>query len=372
MLAKTYIDTERRKHMSETRRSGLEKRYAESARTKDSGGGGQIFNFPSSTKFYKPRDDRRNRIIIVPYTVKSKNHPLVVQGKLEIGEIDSVMDVWVHRSVGPGEIDVVCLKKNYLKSCPCCIQADEYKAKGMEKEYKALKASRRVTYNVLDANDVDKGLMIFSASHYLFDKELVEEAIAAGKDGRMVDYAGIDHGRIITFRGSMTSAGKTEFMEFKSFSFEARDEVITAKELDRLIDKTISLDEIMKVMTSSEVEAAIYGLGDDDDDDRPRTQSASSRDADEEERSSRRSRDDEDEKPSRRERDRDTEESQERRHRRDDDEGEKSSSKKEDSCPAGYEFGKDWDRKEECDHCKVWDRCEDAYMDQKKKEKETK
>jgi len=338
--------------MSETRRSGLQKRYAEAQKTKDSGGGGQIFNFPTDTKFYKPRE-ATNRIIIVPYTIKTKKHPMVAQGKYEIGEIDCVMDVWVHQRVGAGEMDMVCLKKNYLKACPVCEQAEEYKAKGMEKEYKALKPSRRVIYNVLDARDVEKGLMIFSTSHYLFEKELVEEAIAAGGERGMVDYAGIERGKIVRFRGATTSIERVEFLEFKSFSFEDREDDITAKELDNLIEKrSISLDEIMKVMTYDEMQAALYGQGDGDEETRSRS---SSRDTDRDERLSRRDREEDD--------------SEHRRHRDGDDEKKSEDPRREDVCPFDYVFGEDWDRKKECARCKVWDKCEDAYR-KIKKEKE--
>lgn len=408
-----------------TSSSSLKNRYAESARTKDSGGSNGPFSFPSETKFYKAKE-ARNRLIILSFPIKTKKHPLVAKGRWKVGDQDYVMDVWVHQRFGGGDQDFVCLKKNYNKPCPCCELAEEYRQAGKEEEYKAAKASRRVVYNVLDARSPEKGVMIFSTSHYLFEHELIEEAIASGVGGEPVDFAvdflrkdedgrvdlGVENGKVISFRGAMTKLGQNEYLEFKSFSFEARDESLPRD----IQSEVISLDEALTVMSYDDMQSAVYGQ-DDDEEEEEHGESGRGRGEEQEERSSRRERDDdrddrrergrdrEEERPSR-DRDGDREERDDRRSSRDDDrprerdrdrdddrrrdedrprdrdedrprdrDAEKPRDEKPkdeakgDTCPAGYKFPDDWDKKPECSKCKVWDRCGDALEAAKKAKK---
>jgi hypothetical protein len=344
--------------------SSLKNRYRESARTKDTGAGSGPFNLPSETKFYKPKE-ARNRVIILPFKMTSKKHPLIAQGRCKVGDDDYVMDVWVHQRAGEGEVDIVCLKKNYHKACPVCAMAEEYREQGKEEEYKALKPSRRVVYNILDARAPEKGVMVFMTSHYLFEKELIEEALASGDGGEPVDFADIENGKIISFRGSMTKIGNNEYLEYKSFSFEEREEP-----LPKGIEKeVIPLDECLKVLSHDEIEAVLYGQGEEDFEDKPADkEERSPRHRDEEEdrtaRSSRRDRDEGDEdRPSRSSRRGDAEEVDEekpsRSSRRDRDDEEKPADSK-GGCPHGHKYPQDWDKKSECAKCKIWDKCGDA------------
>lgn len=366
------------------KKSSLQKRYNKSFETKDSGGGGSVFAFPSETKFFKPKE-ARNEIILVPYKIKTKKHPMVASGDMEIGDEDYVMDVWVHRSVGPGEVDVVCLKNNYHKACPCCEQAKEFRDAGDEKSFKALKASRRVYYNVLNARKMDAGVQVFATSHYLFEKELIDEA-SSDSDGKgvNVDFASVEDGKVISFRGAMTNIGKTEFMEFKSISFADRDK--DQEITDEDLASAVSFDEVMKVLTPDEIKKVLYSgaASDDEDEDGASTRSSRrNRDKDEDEDEDdkgrgkgRRDNDDEEEsssRSSRRNRDKDDEgddeEEQSSRSRRNRDKDESNKPKeepKENTCPEGYNYPDDWDQKKGCEKCKIWDRCNDAFDELKK------
>ena len=169
----------------------------------------------------------------------------VKKGEFEIGDKDYVMDIFTHRGVGPSEATVLCLKNTYGKPCPICEYAAQLKKQGKEDEAAALKASRRVFYNVQDLKNPDK-LMIFEASHYLFEKELIDEA-RDDDEGGFVDFADEETGKEIKFRCSKVTKGGYEFNEFKSFSFEERDENIP----DELLENAISFDEILNLTPSS-------------------------------------------------------------------------------------------------------------------------
>ncbi len=377
------------------KKGGLAKRYQASYESKGSSGGkAGVMDWKKvdgEVQFFSPAEGR-NRINIIPYTIKSKNHPLVKKGEFEVGDKDYVMDIFVHRGVGPSEASVLCLKNTYGKPCPICEQSALLRKQGKEDEAGALKPSRRVFYNVQDLKNPDV-LKVFEASHYLFEKELIDEA-RDDEEGGFVDFADEESGKEIKFRCSKTSKGGFEFNEFKSFSFEDRDENIP----DELLESAISFDEIMNVPTYEEAEKILYGRDEDEDEDeeedevpaKKSSKKAVAKDEDEDDV------DDDDEEPAPKktakkkpaveedDEDEDLEEDEEEKPAKkpakkskvveedDDDEQEdeddeppaKKPSKKEKDCggdckkrPFGHKFGEDTDEFDDCDDCDIWDKC---------------
>ena len=352
--------------MVNKKKGGLSKRYQASFDTKESRGGSKngVMDWrkvDGEVNFFKPAEGK-NRINIIPYVIKSKNHPLVKRGEFEIGDTDYAMDYWVHRSVGLSEANVICLKETYGKPCPICEQSALLAKEGKDKEAKDLKPKRRVIYNIQDLKEPDK-LKVFEASHNLFEKELIDEA-RDDEEGGFVDFADVEDGKEVKFRASETSFGKIKYMEFKSFGFEDRDEPIP----DELVESAISFDEIMNVPTYEEVEKILYGQEDEDsdEDDYDETPKKSSKKVADE--------DDEDDEPApaKKSKHRDEEDEDE------DDEPPKKSSKKsfddmedvEDEppkkagkCPFGHKFGSDVDGFDDCDNCDCWDKCTKTYRE---------
>ena len=247
------------------KKSTLGKRYQSSYASKSSGGNAkkQVMDWKKvdgDVTFFSVSEGK-NRINIVPYTIKSKNHPLVKSGDMEIGDTDYVMDVYVHRGVGASEGSVICLKETYGKPCPICEQMALLRKQGKNDEAGDLKPSRRVFYNVENIKEPGK-LQVFETSHYLFEKELIDEA-RDDEEGGFIDFADPVKGKEIKFRANKVKKNKFEFTEYKSFSFEDRDEPVS----DELLESAISFDEIMTVPTYEEVEKMFYGTDDDEDDD---------------------------------------------------------------------------------------------------------
>lgn len=354
------------------------KRYAESYKTRggDSGNIGVMDwkKYDGDITFFSPKEGR-NRINIVPFIIKTKNHPLVAKKRWDIGDADYVLDVYTHRSVGPTESTVLCLKQTYGKPCPICEQQQEFQQQGKQKEAASLKASRRVFYNIEDLKEPGK-LKVFETSHYLFEKELIEEANA--DDCNTVDFADVESGKEIKFRCSKVSRGGFEFNEYKGFSFEERDENLDEK----LVDAAISFDELLRVPTYEEAKNILFGIEDEgeDDEERETPQKTVAKEHVEED-------NEEDEKPVRPARKR-VEEEEEGDDEEDVDELEPHNSKKPvakeddeedegndkepepkkpakaskncDGCPFGHCFGKDCDNTEDCDECNEWDKCVNA------------
>lgn len=333
--------------MLNKKKSSLSKRYQTSYESKDSGGGNRkgVMDWSKSNSeinFFSPQEGR-NRINIVPYTIKTKNHPLVKRGELEIGDLDYVMDIFIHKNIGPSEASVLCLKNTYGKPCPICELQAKLKKEGKEKEANELKASRRVFYNIEDLKEPGK-LKIFETSHYLFEKELIDEA-RDDEEGGFIDFADVDEGKEIKFRASEVQKGNMKYKEFKSFSFEDRDEKLS----EDLIESAVSFDEIIRIPTYEESEKILYGVDEDDEQEEKTSKKSESVDDDEveEKKPTHKDEDDEDETP--------------KKSKSEDDEQEEEEPKKCDkkcgNCPFGHEFGKDTDDFDDCDDCDVWDKC---------------
>lgn len=346
------------KKKTKKRRAISQSRYNKSYNTKDTGGSlGSPFDWKraeTEVKFYKAKEGK-NKINIIPYEIKSKNHPLVKSGDAEIGDLDYVMDLWIHRSVGPSDTDMICLKKNYGKPCHTCEEAAKYQDKGKKKEYDALKASRRVWYNVENVRKDTRELMVFGVSHFLFEKELIEEARAFSEADEILDFADIEEGNIVEFRGSMTSLNGNDYLKFKSFNFRERED-----ELDEdVIHSAISFDDIMILRTYDEMSAILYGdededeskeEEDDEEDEKPKKKSSDKK--------KKHSKKDEEEIETIDEDEEEEEEEEEEKPKK-----KKSSDKKKkssDKCPHKHTFGEDCDEYDDCDECSKWDECSDA------------
>ena len=294
--------------MSKKRRDVSKNRYQKAYDNK--GGENKGFlDFQSLDKevtFFKPKEGNRYKIIIIPYVVKSKNHP-GVGDFLDIGDTDYVLDIFMHYKIGAEDQDVICLK-NYGKACPICEYDEELKADGKEKEHDKIKQKRRCAYNLLDVSDKDYKikLEVFTTSHYLFEKEMVECAMGYDEDGEMIYFASIKDGKVVQFRAV---TGKN-WTEYKAFQFKNRPKDI---DVDALVDEAISFDELIKVYSYDELKAILYGQelddNDPDDEESPR-----------EKRRERKRNKAEDEYP-------------------------------DDECPHGLKFGKDLDSSDDCEDC---------------------
>lgn len=308
------------------KKSSMMKRYQKSYESRDSGGGLRNIMSYDDVVFFKP-EVGRNRINIIPYTIKSKNHPLVRSGDCKVGEKDYIMDIFAHRNIGPGESSVICLKKTYGKPCPVCEQSETFKKQGKEDEAAALRPSRRVFYNVQDLKDGK--LKIFETSHFLFEKELIDEA-RDGEEG-FVNFADEDEGKEISFKAVKEKKGKIEYFAFKSFRFEDREDKLD----EGLFECAVSFDEVMNVPTYEQVQKMLYGedeedeLPEDSEEETAKTDRGAKKEPEEEEDDDEEAVEKAPEKPK----------------------------KSDGGCPYGHEFGKDCDAYNECDDCTCWDKC---------------
>ena len=343
------------------RNSSLAKRASLSYSSKDRGGGGsRVINWKDAcgdVKFYQPAEGK-NAINIIPFEIKSKKHPLVKQGQMEIGELDYCFDIWTHRNIGPSESSVICLKRNYGKACPVCEESEKMKKQGKEKEAAALTAKRRAFYNVEDVRKKPGELQVFEVSHYLFEKELIDEARneEEGDDG-FVDFADPKTGSVVKFRCSKSSQGGYEFNEFKSFTFAEREDAID----DDLLASAISFDEHLNVLTYEEVQAILYGS--DEEEESEEDEEGSTRKKQSAKKPSKKTDDDDDEDEEDEDRSKKSAKKSAKKKSdedEDEDEEEEKQTKKSSGkgkCPHGHSYGEDTDDYPDCEDCEVWVKC---------------
>ena len=361
--------------------NSLKDRLKKSYESKDRGAGtrpsAMNWKLVEDIKFYKPKEGK-NKIDIIPYVIKTKNDPLVKTGDAKVGDQSYMLDLWIHSNIGPTQAQIICNKENFNKPCPICEQRQQFYNEGKKNEAGALKAKRQCFYNVREYEKVVKDkketwapsdeITIFNISHFLFEKELIEEAKASSDDGGIIDFVDIDEGKSIIFRAAKTESVINEksvnFLEYKSFSFVDRKNAID----ESWLEKAVSFDELMILNTYDEAKKILFGDEDDDSDN------------DDEE-------DDEDEKPVKsktkkpmiEDSDNDDEDSDDDTN---DNEDEDSDDEEDDDeptpkakakpiakkvtigkpvtvlkCPHKHKFGIDCEKKEECDDCDDWADC---------------
>jgi phage pi2 protein 07 len=251
------------------KKNSLKDRLKKDYESKDRGAGSR----PSAmdwkkiddVKFFKPKEGK-NIIDIIPYIIKTKNDPLVKTGDAKIGDQSYMLDLFIHSNIGPTQAQIICLKETFGKPCPICEQRQAFYNEGKKDEAGVLKAKRQCFYNVRDVKNASDEIQVFNISHFLFQKELIEEAKASSDDGGIVDFVDIDDGKSISFRAAETESlinGKTvKFLEYKSFSFKDREDPLD----ESWVKKAVSFDELMKLHTYDEIKKILFGDEDEDTD----------------------------------------------------------------------------------------------------------
>ncbi len=235
------------------------------------GGGGVNFRALDFTRleekheFYKPKLGGQ-RIDILPFKVGRK-HPYVAKGQLSEGDAFYTLPVYIHKDIGVSRRTVICPKRNYGRPCPICEMADEMQKEAKtEAEKQAVPYARlRLFYNVVDRDDEAKGVQIFDTNNKDFEKPLKaaqDDADAeAGKAGEALRFfADPENGLTVKIIGADDTFNGNKFVKISSVSLVPRRGDVTdylddVVQLDRLIDEP-SYDELVALMNGVEEEEA--------------------------------------------------------------------------------------------------------------------
>ncbi|MCP4648726.1 MAG: hypothetical protein GY853_01420 [PVC group bacterium] len=223
--------------------------------------------------FYKPEVGERpsdpvyNRIDILPYRVKTKNHPQQVPA----GKEDYILDIWVHKNVGPSEERVLCLDKTFggnKGKCPICEELNELeKDPDADKEMiKKHQAKHRCYYNIinLDAPESEAKVQLFEESYFLFENTLIKEAGSSKKGDGVLIFYDREIGKTVEMR---TIQVNNQFGKF--FKYERVDFLDREPYKEDVLDHTYSLDELLIVPTYEEVRNLYYGTQEVEEEEKP-------------------------------------------------------------------------------------------------------
>ncbi len=258
----------------------LESRIEESSKVKDSNGkktyesyldlpteniDGEDVKFPmysilkSATDIGKTHEHFFN---IIPWQCGSK-YPSVDYPDRKKGDWVYFLDLHIHDNVGPEKKRVVCPLRNYGKRCPICEHRDELLKEANNKDerrevYKAKNPKRRAIYFVRVSEDgknneeFKKGVQIADIPYSWSEAEF-QKAATLPRGGGLIPYAMDDKsGREIMLCVKKTGEG---FYSVDGHKLLERNYEITDEELD----STFALDEHVKLHPYDKISSMYWG-----------------------------------------------------------------------------------------------------------------
>lgn len=231
-----------------------------------------------NVKFWKP-EAGTHMIDILPYMVSGKNHP---QG-LKEGDIDYLLDVWVHRSIGPARDNYLCKAKHGMGPCPLCDEFNRLKNekldakkdemgmdrlppdvfKAVMKDIDYLQPKRRVYYNVIDLAAPAEGIQLWEAPFSWSEKEIVKHFTTKKdiKPGTPYFWQH-DEGLSVVISSTKEEYSGRKFVKSIPVGFEDRDEQYS----DDIIEKTYRLDSMLTIPNFDDMMNSLHGIITRDDD----------------------------------------------------------------------------------------------------------
>lgn len=214
--------------------AALAKKAEESFRKKDdSGKFKDIFDETMELKKWKCKEGD-HILDIIPY-LASENHP-----NAKAGEVVYILDIWVHYGIGVNENAALCMARTYNKPCPICELANALRKRGdvSDEVIKKLAPKRRAIYNIMcydSQKEIDTGVQIWDASHYLTEKNIIPLA-RNPRGGGFIAFADIDNGMSISF----TREGSGQFnTNYAGYRFVDRDYIIE----DDVLQEAVCLED---------------------------------------------------------------------------------------------------------------------------------
>jgi hypothetical protein len=171
----------------------------------------------------------------------------------EEGELDYVLDLFVHQNVGPMNQPYVCPWENFRQPCPIC----EYiKANRLPKEeWSKLRAKRRSIYliwNRTTAEEEKKGVQIFDSAHFFMEEKL-DEIARLPRGGGYITFSDPDEGKSVCWTRKGAGKENTSYLGHKFIDRES-------KIPDRILDATFALDQVINMHPSyEEIDEAFNG-----------------------------------------------------------------------------------------------------------------
>lgn len=201
-------------------------------------------------------------IDIIPFWM-GPQHPRVLTKAAPLWGPTHIVEVFVHKNIGPSKDRYICPAANLHKPCPVCEYLNELSNKdGAEEEskkaWKAIGHGKFPTsiYNIWDRDDETKGVQVLSISKWFLERHLQTMA-KNPRQGGNITYAnyrdGEMGGRHIGFHVEV----KGQNMEVTAHQFYVRKEPIP----QHILDGTYQIDDFLHYADYNEIAEAFYGEG---------------------------------------------------------------------------------------------------------------
>lgn len=191
---------------------------------------------------------------IIPF-VAGNNFP--AYNNTPAGSLAYVLDLWVHKKVGPGKMTAVCPARNYGMPCPICEEeARLQEEEGVDWEDIAFVAKRQCAYNLLVMDDDEseaKGIQIWDVS-YAYSEKCIS-VLGVSPRGGYIAFSSLYRdrgGRSIAFE-----VGGDKYKKITGHRLIDRDYDIPIE----IAQQAYQLDQIIAVYSYEELSTFMWGPG---------------------------------------------------------------------------------------------------------------
>ena len=203
---------------------------------------------------WKPAEGE-NLIDVIPFNASEEN-PLVISGKIGVGDTIYALDYFVHKSIGPSRKNITCLTQ-YGCTCPLCEEKKRLKnSSSAEDQKKAEKigSKRRVVYVVHDLKTDKYG---YWDTGWQLVEEKIQKLARVTKDSRTganINPFDWNCGATIKFYGTKKKFEGNDFVEPDLFSFVEREPLS-----DEVLEHSVDLATVIRKTTAEEMEQILAG-----------------------------------------------------------------------------------------------------------------
>lgn len=264
-----------------------------------------FYETPEGMQIFQVKADKKNesgttyKVDCIPFEVLNNFPDKMWKGgnPPEAGDTWYVIDVHVHKNVGPNNESFICPKHSFRSGiasgdkagCPWCeemdrlqnLEPDDRKRKEI---YFSMRPQRRLLFNFINRDggeEEDKGIQLFDVAYNYKFHEGIDDAIEEDEDG-VSTWWDIDDGKLLRFKvkhdGEATNekTGKSyDKIKFTSFKLVKRVDPVTKKSYvisDEELEESVSPQKWLKLFSYDEIKALIPAASavsentDDDDD----------------------------------------------------------------------------------------------------------
>lgn len=244
------------------RKSSFAGKVNASARKKAAADSGfSHFKLPENVKSYKPTPGARESFDIIPYIVTDENHMDRDDecGVAIVGDPWYKKTYKVHKQVGAENKTVVCLQ-TFGKKCPICEYRKQQQKEGADKDtLKEMNTKERALYLVIPKGHkkLEEELHILDFSTWLFEKQLNEET---NETEEYESFPDLEEGYTLKVRWTKESHENNPYAKAGRIDFNERDEQYG----DDYIDDVPDLDELLIELPYKVIESMFFELDDED------------------------------------------------------------------------------------------------------------